>query len=97
MVCLEVTMKTKTKKNNLLEMDVIYQLTLLLQLSLMVFILTFAVMSCFVAEFFVCFEALVAIMMFILAYNNQKIYKRKYMTWVYLMFGIVILATLWFV
>lgn len=93
-------MKTITKKDikkkNALDIDLMYQLTLLLQVSLGVFIITFGVMTCFVTELFVICEALVAIMMFILAYNNQKVYKRKYMTWVYLIFGIVILASLLF-
>lgn len=82
---------------NKLELDTVYQITLLLQISLAIFILTFGLMSCFERELFVVCESLVGVLMFILAYNNQKVFKRKYMTYVYAGFGIAILASLLFV
>ena len=36
--------------------------------------------------------SLMAILLFILSYNNYKIYKRKYMSPIYLIFGIIVLA-----
>jgi len=91
MDCLEEMMKNK------LELDTVYQITLLLQISLAVFIITFAIMSCFERELFIICESLVGILMFVLAYNNQKVFKRKYMTYVYAGFGIAIIASLLFI
>ena len=36
--------------------------------------------------------SLMALLLFILSYNNYKIYKRKYMSPIYLIFGIIVLV-----
>lgn len=78
---------------NKISNDSIYQITMLLQVSLGIFALTFAIAAKFEKELFIISQILVGILMFIIAYNNQKIYKRKYMTYIYLGLGIVIIAT----
>lgn len=78
---------------NKISNDSIYQITMLLQVSLGIFALTFAIASMFEKELFIISQILVGLLMFIIAYNNQKIYKRKYMTYVYLGLGIVIIVT----
>ena len=78
------------------EINVIEQITLLLQITLGIFALTFAIAACFEKQLFQISEILVGVLMFVIAYNNQKIYKRKYMTAIYLGLGIVIIASVLF-
>jgi len=78
---------------NKLSIDTINQITMLLQVSLGIFAITFAIASIFEKELFMICELLVGILMFAIAYNNQKIYKRKYMTIIYIGLGIVIIAS----
>ncbi len=74
----------------------INRITLLIQIVLMVFIISFGILSIFNKDLFMIFEILMSVMMFVLAFNNQKFYKRKYMTYVYLVFGILLLVGLFF-
>lgn len=69
------------------------QITMLLQVTLGLFVLTFAIASAFERELFIICEILVGLLMFVIAYNNQKVYKRKYMTAIYTGLGIVIIAS----
>lgn len=77
---------------NKIEMDVIHQITMLLQITLAIFLVSFGIASFFCKELYYVCEILIGLIMFVIAYNNQKIYKRKYMTAVYLGLGIVIIA-----
>lgn len=86
----------KNKKSNILDINVVEQITMLLQIALSIYALTFAIASMFETSFFVICELLVGILMFVIAYNNQKVYKRKYMTAIYLGLGIVIIASVLF-
>lgn len=90
MDCLEEKMKNK------LEINTIEQITMLLQISLAIFLVSFGVASLFAAELFIICQVLIGLLMFIIAYNNQKIYKRKYMTPIYLGLGIIIIASAFF-
>ena len=81
---------------NRLEMDVIEQITMLLQVVLVIFVVTFGIASVFEGAFFKICEILIGLLMFVIGYNNQKIYKRKYMTAVYIGLGVVIIATTFF-
>ncbi|MEG2322183.1 MAG: hypothetical protein RSB71_01660 [Bacilli bacterium] len=73
--------------------DIVSQIALLLQIVLGIFVLTFAIASLFERELFIICEILIGLLMFVIAYNNQKIYKRKYMTVVYIGLGIVIITS----
>lgn len=77
---------------NKLDIDVVSQITMLLQIVLAIFVVTFGIASLFQRELFIICEILVGLSMFVIAYNNQKIYKRKYMTAIYIGLGIVIIA-----
>lgn len=90
MDCLEEKMKNK------LEINTIEQITMLLQIALAIFLVSFGVASLFAAELFIICQVLIGLLMFIIAYNNQKIYKRKYMTPIYLGLGIIIIASAFF-
>ncbi len=81
---------------NKLEINTIEQITMLLQISLAIFLVSFGVASLFAAELFIICQVLIGLLMFIIAYNNQKIYKRKYMTPIYLGLGIIIIASAFF-
>lgn len=86
----------KNKKLNLntrLDMDVIHQITMLLQIALGIFLLSFAVASLFCKELYLICQLIIGVLMLVIAYNNAKIYKRKYMTAIYLGLGIVIIAS----
>jgi len=76
-----------------LDMDVIHQITMLLQVTLGIFLLSFAVASLFCKELYIICQIIIGILMLVIAYNNAKIYKRKYMTAIYLGLGIVIIAS----
>lgn len=72
--------------------DAIHQITLLLQITLCLFVLNFAIATTFCKELFIICEILTGLLMFVIAYNNQKIYKRKYMTAIYTGLGIVVIV-----
>ena len=83
----------KNKLNTQLSIDTVSQITMLLQIALAIFLVTFGIISLYERELFIICEILIGLSMFVIAFNNQKIYKRKYMTAIYLGLGIVIIAS----
>ena len=81
------------KINNKIEMDVIHQITMLLQIALSIFLVSFAIAGLFEKELYMICQIIMGMLMFVIAYNNHTVYKRKYMTYIYLGLGIVIIAT----
>ena len=63
---------------------------LLVQVVLIELLIIFAVINLITNIFMPAFYAILAMLMFSMAYNNQKVYKRKYMTIVYLAVGIFV-------
>ena len=86
-------MKNKLKRNVMIDIDSTTQIMMLLQIALAIFALTFGVISMFERELFIICEILIGLSMFVIAFNNQRIYKRKYMSAIYLGLGIVIIAS----
>ena len=78
---------------NKLDVDTVEQITMLLQISLAIFLVAFGVASLFERELFIISQILIGILMFVIVFNNHKIYKRKYMTPIYLGLGIVIICS----
>ncbi len=78
---------------NKLDVDTVEQITMLLQISLAIFLVAFGVASLFERELFIISQILIGILMFVIGFNNHKIYKRKYMTPIYLGLGIVIICS----
>ena len=78
---------------NKLDIDTIEQITMLLQITLAIFLVAFGVASLFERELFIISQILIGLLMFIIGYNNHKIYKRKYMTYVYIGLGIIIICS----
>lgn len=77
---------------NKLEINTVEQITLLLQISLAIFLISFGIASLFERELFIICQILIGLLMFVIGYNNHKIYKRKYMTPIYIGLGIVIIS-----
>ena len=68
---------------------------LLVQAILMELLLIFGIINIITNVFMPAFYAIIVMIMFTMAYNNQKFYKRKYMTGIYSIVGLfVLIATL---
>lgn len=66
---------------------------LLVQVVLIELMLIFAIISIISDAFMPAFYAIIVMIMFTMAYNNVKFYKKKYMTSVYIIVGIFVLVT----
>lgn len=66
---------------------------LFVQVVLTELMVIFAVISMLSDEFWPAFYAIVSMIMFTMAYNNVKFYKKKYMTSVYVIVGIFVAIT----
>lgn len=66
---------------------------LLVQVILTELMLIFAIINLISDVFMPAFYAIIVMIMFTMAYNNQKFYKKKYMTSVYVVVGIFVLVT----
>ena len=68
---------------------------LLVQVILMELLLIFGIINLITDVFMPAFYAIIVMIMFTMAYNNKKFYKRKYMTGIYSIVGVfVLIATL---
>jgi len=95
-----VKKSTVTKKNTsgenvvndditLLEADSFYHVSLLAQAVCVVGILAISVLAIFENSFTIPIEVLVGITLLIMAYNNLKLFKRKGLTIIYIIFGLI--------
>lgn len=66
---------------------------LLVQVVLVELMIIFAIISLLSEAFWPAFYAILSMLMFTMAYNNIKFYKRKYMTSVYILVGIFVAVT----
>ena len=53
----------------------------------------FAILSIFASEFINAFYIILTLIMFTMAYNNKRVFKKKYMNIVYISIGIYILVS----
>lgn len=84
-----------TKSNaaiNLEEADSFYHVSLLAQATCVIGILAISILAIFENSFTVPIEVLVGITLLIMAYNNSKLFKRKGLTRIYVVFGIISLV-----
>ena len=65
---------------------------LLVQVILIEVLIIFAIISMFIKEFLDSLYVILGLIMFTMAYNNKKIFKKKYMTPIYIIVGIYVLA-----
>lgn len=66
---------------------------LLVQVVLIELMIIFAIISMISDAFWPAFYAIVSMIMFTMAYNNLKVYKKKYMTSIYVIVGIFVAIT----
>jgi hypothetical protein len=88
----KVTKKNVSKKDSIIsleEADSVYHVSLLAQAVCVIGILAISVLAIFENSFTVPIEVLVGITLFIMAFNNYKLFKRKGMTMVYVVFGLI--------
>lgn len=81
-------------KNEVKKKKIGTDLHIFLQMVLSVCVLIMAIFSIFEKEFWIVCESILGILMFLLAYNNQKVYKRNFMTYGYLIVGILIMISI---
>lgn len=66
---------------------------LLVQAILTELMLIFAIINLISDKFMPAFYAIIVMIMFTMAYNNVKFYKKKYMTSIYIIVGLFVLVT----
>ncbi len=66
---------------------------LLVQAILVELLLIFSIINIFSNALMPAFYAILSMIMFTMAYNNVKIYKRKYLTPIYIIVGIFVAIT----
>ena len=74
------------------EADSFYHVSLLAQAVCVIGVLAISVLAIFENSFTIPVEVLVGITLLIMAYNNYKMYNRKFMTAIYIIFGIISLV-----
>ena len=69
------------------------EVSLLIQAVLIEMMMIFAVINLISNIFMPVFYVILSMIMFTMAYNNVKFYKKKYMTPIYIIVGVFILVT----
>ncbi len=69
------------------------EVSILVQIVLTELMLIFAIINLISDVFMPAFYAIIVMILFTMAYNNVKIYKKKYMTSVYVVVGIFVAIT----
>lgn len=86
----------RTKKDDIITLeqaDSVYHVSLLAQTVCVIGILAISILAIFENSFTVPIEVLVGITLFIMAFNNAKLYKRKGLTIIYIIFGVISFIT----
>ena len=79
----------KNEEITLEEADSFYHVSLLAQAVCVIGILAISVLAIFENSFTIPIEVLVGITLLIMAYNNSKLFKRKGLTTIYIVFGVI--------
>ena len=79
------------KKNNKIHDGNILGVTL--QFIVTIFVVVMGVLSLFFDDIFPIFEIIMAVDLFLMAYNNVKIYKQAHLTIIYIAVGIFLIIT----
>lgn len=72
-------------------------ISLYVQIFLIICLLVALIASIFVKNtelMILILYGILALLMLIMAYNNQKFYKRKYMTYIYLIFSVILIGSI---
>ena len=68
------------------------EVSLLTQVILTELLIIFGIISIFTSIFMPVFYVIISLLMFNMAYNNVKFFKKKYMTIVYIIIGLYVLV-----
>lgn len=79
------------KKENNIEKKQINQISLFIQIILLVILVYFLTLLIFIPQFQNVVDYILSFLLIIMAYNNYKIYKRKNLTFIYGIVGILLL------
>lgn len=79
------------KKENNIEKKQINQISLFIQIILLVILVYFLTLLIFIPQFQNVVDYILSFLLITMAYNNYKIYKRKNLTFVYGIVGILLL------
>ncbi len=82
-------MQEQTKKQTTIE-----NVGLLVQSIAVLFVAVYTIIGLIEPEFFKAAKGVIVLTLLILAFNNEKIYKRKFMTLVYILFSILVFTSL---
>ena len=63
-----------------------------MQFIMFLLFIIFLIISIFVKGLDILLYIIMSLLLFLMSYNNYKIYKRKYMSPIYLIFGIIVLV-----
>lgn len=85
-------MKKKTVMETLICKGGIFNLGLFIQLILLIISIILLIMMAFIPELNLVVESTLALLLFTIAYNNHTIYKRKYLTFIYILAGILVIG-----
>ena len=88
-----VKKKIDTEEITLEEAESVYHVSLLAQTICVVGVLAISILAIFEHSFTIPIEVLVGITLLFMAYNNYKLFKRKNLTIVYIIFGIISFIT----
>ena len=87
---------SKAKLENIFAHKKINSIAILLQCLLLVITIILAIISIFINKFLYITEISMSFLLFIIAYNNSSIYKRKSFSVLYVVIGILILiSSIW--
>ena len=67
---------------------------LMIQFILIFWVLVFSIITLIEQSFFMGMEILISLTLFVMAYNNHKVFKRKYLTLIYIVVALILLASL---
>ncbi len=68
-------------------------LGLIVQLVLVAILIVVLGLSMFWNFLLIYAEVIAGAALIVMAYNNQKVYNRKHLTWIYALFGVVLIIT----
>lgn len=90
---LEPLMNNKRKNNQKIELRKVQEIALLSQALIITAIIIAFIMSRFIPELTIIMNSYLVILSFIMSYTSYSIYKRKGMSILYIIFGIIILSS----
>lgn len=84
--------KNKTVMETLKNKGSIHHLGLFVQIVLLIISIVLLIMRIFIPQLDLAVEAVFALLLFTIAYNNQVVYKRNYLTIIYVLAGILVIG-----